>query len=96
VPSGVANAALQFITPPSIRGKISSYYLFTIGILNILGPTLIALVADRYFPFQDGIRYALAIVLPSCLILATILFALTARIYRYEEIGEEAAAEALA
>jgi MFS family permease len=91
VPSGVANAALQFITPPSIRGKISSYYLFTIGILNMIGPTLIAVVADRFFPFHDGIRYALAIVLPSCLILATILFALTARIYRYEEIGEEPA-----
>jgi MFS family permease len=92
VPSGVANAALQFITPPSIRGKISSYYLFTIGMLNIVGPTLIAVVGDSFFPFQDGIRYALAFVLPSCLILSCILFALTARIYRYEPIEEEPAA----
>jgi MFS family permease len=88
VPSGVANAALQHITPSSIRGKISSYYLFTIGILNMIGPTMIAVVADHFFPFHGGIRYALAIMLPSCLIVATILFALTARIYRYEPIDE--------
>jgi hypothetical protein len=31
-------------------------------------------------------------VLPSCLILSCILFALTARIYRYEPIEEEPAA----
>jgi MFS family permease len=91
VPAGVANAALQFITPPSIRGKISAYYLFTIGMMNIIGPTLIAVVGDRFFPSHDGIRYALAIVLPSCLILSCILFVLTARIYRYEQIEEEPA-----
>jgi len=92
IPSGVANAALQFITPSSIRGKISSYYLFTVGMLNIIGPTLIAVVADRYFPSHDGIRFALAIVLPSSLILACILFLLTARIYRFEPIEDEQAA----
>jgi MFS family permease len=92
VPSGVANAALQFITPPSIRGKISSYYLFMIGMMNIIGPTLIALVADSYFPDRGGIRYALAFVLPSCLILSSILFSMTARIYRYEPIEDEESA----
>jgi MFS family permease len=89
IPAGVANAALQFITPSSIRGKISSYYLFAIGMLNIIGPTLIAMVGDRFFPSHDGIRYALAIVLPSCLILSSLLFALTSRIYRYVPIEDE-------
>jgi hypothetical protein len=39
--------------------------LFVISMLTVLGPTLVAVVADAFFPGGPGIRYALSIVVPA-------------------------------
>ena len=74
LPLGVANAALQMIVHGSIRGVVSSIYYLVLSLVAILGPTLIAVIGDRVFPEQVGIRYATAIVLSIAAVLSTLLF----------------------
>lgn len=74
LPHGVGNAALQAITPNEIRGRVSSIFYLTVTMVGVIGPTAIALLSDRLFPFQTGIRYATAIVLPTTLATACLLY----------------------
>lgn len=82
LPLGVANAALQMIVHGSIRGVVSSVYYLVLSMVAILGPTLIAVLGDRVFPQQDGIRYATAIVLGVTAALSMVLFLWVTPAYR--------------
>lgn len=82
LPLGVANAALQLIVHGSIRGVVSSIYYLVLSLVAILGPTLIAVLADRVFPEQVGIRYATAIVLGVTAVMSTLLFIWVTPAYR--------------
>ena len=82
LPLGVANAALQMVVHGSIRGVVSSIYYLVLSLVAILGPTLIAVLADRVFPEQTGIRYATAIVLGLTAAVSTALFLWVTPAYR--------------
>lgn len=74
IPMGVANAALQFLTPSEVRGSVSSIFFCVLNMITALGPTVFALVSDHLFPSQDGLRHTFALVLPSCLMISALLF----------------------
>jgi MFS family permease len=82
VPVGVGNAALQHVVPGEIRGRVSAVYFFSLSMVGMLGPTLIAVTSDTFFPFPSGIGYATAIVLPSAMFLASALWLWTIPPYR--------------
>lgn len=89
VPVGVGNAALQHVVPGAIRGRVSAIYYFSISMIGMAGPTLIAAVSDIFFPFPRGIGYATALVLPAALAIATLLWLGTVSPYRRLIEGEE-------
>lgn len=69
-----AAAALQIVTPPALRGRISSIYLFLLILLGIgAGPSVVAACTD--FLFHDDARLgdSLALVMGVCLPLAAAL-----------------------
>ncbi len=82
VPVGVGNAALQHVVPGEIRGRVSAIYYLCMSAVGMLGPTLVAGTSDIFFPFSTGIAYAIAVVIPSGLILATLLWLTTIPLYR--------------
>lgn len=82
VPLGVGAAALQRIAPADMRAIVSSVYLMVFSFVSVLGPTMIALAADKIFPTPTGIRYAIATVLPTVMILASVLYLLILPAYR--------------
>jgi MFS family permease len=53
LPWGAAAAALQEITPASMRGQISAIYLFALNLIGAAGPTVVALITDRTFRGQE-------------------------------------------
>lgn len=54
-------AALQSVTPNTMRAQISALYLFVLsGLGGGLGPLLIATVTDLLLPSENQIRYAIA------------------------------------
>ena len=71
IPAAVGNAALQHVVPGEIRGRVSAIYGFTLSIISMLGPTLVAATADLFFPFPKGIGYATAVVVTASLVVAT-------------------------
>lgn len=91
VPFGVGGAALQLIVPGSIRGTVSAIYLFVISMLTMLGPMLVAVVADTFFPGGPGIRYGLSIVVPASALLAMYLMLSLVSRYRKALVGQGAA-----
>lgn len=60
-PLGVAASALQLVSPPRMRGQASAIYILSVGIIGIgLGPTIVALLTDHVFGYDDAIKYSLA------------------------------------
>ena len=75
VPIGAAASALQQLTPNAMRATLSAFYLFVVNLIGLgLGPTATAAVGDVFFPFETGIRYAIAIVSPIGFFVAAWLF----------------------
>ena len=85
VPIGAAASALQQLTPNRMRATLSAIYLFVVNLIGLgAGPTATALVGDTFFPFDEGVRYAIAIVSPIGFAIATGLFFLSAGYARRE------------
>ncbi|WP_162849056.1 MFS transporter [Sphingobium amiense] len=82
VPMGVGNAVLQHVVPGEIRGLVSAIYSFCLSMIGMAGPTLIAGIADLFFPFPTGMRYATALVVPAGLVAAALLWLWTIPPYR--------------
>lgn len=82
VPVGVGNAALQHVLPGDIRGRVSAVYFFSLSMIGMTGPTLIAGTSDLFFPFPSGIAVASAIVMPLALVVATVLWIRAVPLYR--------------
>ncbi len=63
MPFGCAAAAVQEMTPGSMRGQASALYLFVINLIGLgLGPTVVALFTDYVFAADEMLRYSLLIV----------------------------------
>jgi MFS family permease len=61
VPAGIA--ALQLITPPLLRGRISALYMVVVNFAGLaLGPVFVALLTDYVFHSMAAIGVALAII----------------------------------
>jgi hypothetical protein len=88
---GVGSAALQLLVPGAIRGTVSAIYLFVISVLTIVGPMLVAVVADNFFPGGPGIRYGLSIVVLAMAGLAIYFMLSMVSGYREALVGQGAA-----
>lgn len=85
VPIGAAATALQQLTPNRMRATVSAVYLFIVNLIGLgAGPTATALLGDILFPYESGIRYAIAIASPAAFALAALLFFIAARYARRE------------
>ncbi len=82
IPPGVGNAALHYVVPSEIRGKISAIYYLIVLVIGMAGPTVVALASDYLFPFDTGLRYALMSVIPVTMLVSALLFLLSLKPYR--------------
>tara|TARA_R110000868_G_scaffold6550_3_gene37014 strand:- start:1093 stop:2409 length:1317 start_codon:yes stop_codon:yes gene_type:complete len=83
VPIGAAATALQQLTPNRMRATVSAVYLFIVNIIGLgAGPTATAMLGDMLFPFESGIRYAIAVASPVSFAIAAGLFLMAARYSR--------------
>lgn len=61
-PWGAATAALQIITPNRLRAMVSAMFLFLVNLAGIgMAPTVIALITDVGFGYDQAVKYSLAI-----------------------------------
>ena len=60
---GVMAAAVQTVTPSRMRGKVSSFYLFTAAFIGMaFGPTAIGASTDHIFGYDNAVGYSIALV----------------------------------
>src|ERR1700722_1907552 len=80
---GYAAAALQIITPPQMRGRMSALYLFVISAVGLgFGPTLVAGLSDLVFRSEARLGAALASFTAICAGAAALLLTLAMRRFR--------------
>ena len=76
-----APSAIQQLSPVTMRGTIAAAYVFVINLVGLGGgPTVTAMLGDRFFPQADGIRNAIALVAPGGYLVAAVCFFLAARL----------------
>lgn len=86
VPIGAAPSTLQQLTPNSMRATLSAIYLFIVNLIGLgLGPTATALVGDTFFPFAEGIRYAIVVISPIGFLSGAVLFFVSLHYLRKNE-----------
>lgn len=74
MPFGVGPAALQIVTPPSLRAQIAAVYVLVVGLIGLaLGPTSVALLTDYVFGDPAAVGWSLAIVAACCAPLSGLL-----------------------
>jgi MFS family permease len=62
-PFGMAPTAMQQMMPPNMRGQASAVYLFFSALIGLgIGPTAVALGAQRLFGGDQGLAHSLALV----------------------------------
>ncbi|MGV3479772.1 MAG: MFS transporter [Sphingobium sp.] len=89
---GAAPSTLQQLTPNRMRATVSAAYVFVINLVGLgLGPTATALLGDTLFPFESGIRYAIAIVAPLGYLIAALFFWRAARLASHAGHSTQAA-----
>jgi MFS family permease len=63
LPTAVAPAALQLVTPPRMRGQISATYLLCTNLIGTgAGPYVVGLTTDRVFGSDAGLKLSLSAV----------------------------------
>ncbi|WP_439815800.1 spinster family MFS transporter [Zavarzinia sp. CC-PAN008] len=73
--SSAGPAALQEVVPNQLRGQVAALYVFTVTLIGLgLGPTVMALVLDHVFGYDQAVGMAVAIVAAVALPLAGVLF----------------------
>ncbi len=58
-PYGLAAGALPVITPPHLRARVASVYLFVSALGMMLGPPITGLFNEVVFPEPQGVRYSM-------------------------------------
>ena len=83
VPQGLPAAALQLITPNSLRAQMTALYFLVGNMLALgFGPTLVALVTDYAFGDPLDLRYSLSLVSAVVLPLGGVLSYLALKPFR--------------
>src|SRR5207249_4903441 len=80
-PYGAATAALQTLAPGRMRGTVSAVFLLTFSLISALGPVAVGFATDRLFPWPDGIRYSMGIIIAAAFFLSTVFFLLVIHPY---------------
>ena len=75
-------AALQMIAPNQLRAQTTALYYFVIGVLGLLGPTVVGLVTDYGFGNDGALRWSLSIVCAGASVLGLTFLALHLPHYR--------------
>ncbi len=84
---GAAPSTIQQLAPNRMRATISAAYVFAVNAIGLgAGPTLTAMIGDRFFPFESGIRYAIVIVAVSGYLVGAVLFFVAAKSVKNEKI----------
>ena len=75
-PFGVAPAAIQEMTPATMRGQASSLYLLVVNLIGLgIGPTAVAYCTQYLFKRDDAVHYSLALVSSvACTLAAMLLY----------------------
>lgn len=72
--TGIAAAAVQYITPSHLRGQMGAIYILTASVAGIgIGPTVVAALTQFIFGEEAALRYALAVLAGATLPLAAVL-----------------------
>lgn len=78
--AGVMNAALQVVTPPRLRGRLTALTSAVIGLVGwTLGPSMVTFVSDVVLHDRSKLIWAIALVTGVLMPIAGILFALGMR-----------------
>jgi len=74
---GVAPAALQQVVPNEMRAQVSAMYLFVVNIIGLgAGPTVVALLTDRFFHNDNMVRFSLMIACAGAFLISALLWRL--------------------
>ncbi len=80
---GCAATALQSITPNQLRGQVTAIYVFIGSTISFgAGPTLVAMITQYGFGYDNALKYSLAIVGGIAMPLALLSLCLGAGAYR--------------
>jgi len=80
--TGLVPAALQLITPNELRGQVTAGYQFLLNLIALgCGPTIVALLTDRWFQDPLAVGKSMAITLCFALTTGVVLFLLAMRPY---------------
>jgi MFS family permease len=80
--TGLIPASLQLITPNELRGQITALYQFLLNLIALgTGPTIVALLTDRYFQDPLAVGKSMVITLCGALAIGMTLFLLGLRAY---------------
>lgn len=80
--TGLVPASLQLITPNELRGQVTAIYQFLLNLIALgCGPTIVALLTDRYFQDPLAVGRSMAITLTFALTTGLVLFLLAMRPY---------------
>lgn len=75
--AAIAPSAIQLVTPPELRGRVSAVYLLSVGMIGMtLGPAMVGLLTDLAFKDPAKIHLSLAATFGSLSLIAGIAFAL--------------------
>jgi MFS family permease len=82
-PWGAASAAAAEIMPNALRAQGTALYFLVVSLVSgTLGPTAVALVTDHVFDDDAALRYSLALVSATGMLLAALVLAAGLRSYR--------------
>lgn len=92
VTTGIAAAAVQFITPAHLRGQLGAIYILTASVAGIgFGPTFVAFLTEFVFGDEAALRYSLAVLAAVTLPLAALLLLIGLPYYRATVAAEHGA-----
>jgi MFS family permease len=75
--AAIAPSAIQLVTPPELRGRVSAVYLLAVGMIGMtVGPAIVGLLTDLAFKDPARIHLSLATTFVSLSLIAGVAFAL--------------------
>lgn len=80
-PFAMAYASLTYVTPPALRARVASIYMFMVSFGMMLGPPIAGTFNEQIFPSDQGVRYSIMSVTVIFGILGTIFLMLARKPY---------------
>jgi MFS family permease len=91
--AAIAPSAIQLVTPPELRGRVSAVYLLAVGMIGMtVGPAVVGLLTDSAFRNPSKIHLSLAATFAGLGLIAHVAFWLGLKPMRREVAAAEAVA----